>query len=188
MTEAGWHRQENIMQTNGMRVADLKRASETRDAHTLSSFYADNAVLRIIDCDNPPSKPRELKGRGAIIAYYDDVFNSRASSFRSRDPGALHNLCPAHDLRFDEGLHVRDRWRVHRDEVELDELILHLGRSKDAFQLAVQLLDNRCRRSGRRSQHEPAGHGKTGNPGLGNRRDVGKGGNASAGGGAGRDG
>src|ERR1700730_9790245 len=73
MTEAGWHRQENIMQTNGMRVADLKRASETRDAHTLSSFYADNAVVRIIDCDNPPSKPRELKGRGAIIAYYADV-------------------------------------------------------------------------------------------------------------------
>jgi len=61
------------MQTDGINVANLKRAIETRDAHTLSSFYADNAVVRIIDCDNPPSKPRELKGRGAIIAYYDDV-------------------------------------------------------------------------------------------------------------------
>jgi SnoaL-like protein len=61
------------MQTNGINVANLRRAIEARDAHTLSSFYADNAVVRIIDCDNPPSKPRELKGRGAIVAYYDDV-------------------------------------------------------------------------------------------------------------------
>jgi hypothetical protein len=62
-----------MMQRNGLNVANLKRAIEARDARTLSSFYADNAVVRIIDCDNPPSKPRELKGRGAIIAYYDDV-------------------------------------------------------------------------------------------------------------------
>jgi hypothetical protein len=61
------------MQTNGINVANLKRAIEARDAHTLSSFYDDNAMVRIIDCDNPPSKPRELKGRSAIIAYYDDV-------------------------------------------------------------------------------------------------------------------
>jgi hypothetical protein len=62
-----------MMQRNGIEVADLKRAIEARDACTLSSFYADDAVVRIIDCDNPPSRPRELKGRGAIIAYFDDV-------------------------------------------------------------------------------------------------------------------
>jgi len=61
------------MQRNGIEIADLKRAIEARDACTLSSFYADDAVVRIIDCDNPPSRPRELKGRGAIIAYFDDV-------------------------------------------------------------------------------------------------------------------
>jgi hypothetical protein len=61
------------MQTNGINVANIKRAIEARDAHALSSFYGDNAVVRIIDCDNPPSRPRELKGRAAIIAYYDDV-------------------------------------------------------------------------------------------------------------------
>jgi hypothetical protein len=61
------------MTTNGINVANLKHAIEARDAPTLSSFYADDAVLRIIDCNNPPSKPRELKGRGAIMAYYDDV-------------------------------------------------------------------------------------------------------------------
>ena len=61
------------MQGSRINVADLKRAIEARDASTLSGFYADDAVLRIIDCDNPPSRPRELKGRPAIIAYFDDV-------------------------------------------------------------------------------------------------------------------
>ncbi len=54
-------------------VSDLKRAIEGRDATALAGFYADNAVLRIIDRDNPPSRPRELNGKRAIAAYYDDV-------------------------------------------------------------------------------------------------------------------
>jgi SnoaL-like domain len=58
---------------NGVSVADLKRAIEGRDAQALTSFYDENAVLRIIDRDNPPSKPRQLRGRAEIAAYYDDV-------------------------------------------------------------------------------------------------------------------
>jgi ketosteroid isomerase-like protein len=62
-------------------VDELKRAIETRDAKALAALYADDALLRIIDHDNPPSKPRELKGRQAIAAYYDDVCG-RAMSHR----------------------------------------------------------------------------------------------------------
>ncbi len=54
-------------------VPALKRAIEGRDAKGLAGFYADDAVVRIIDRDNPPSKPRELKGKAAITAYYDDL-------------------------------------------------------------------------------------------------------------------
>jgi ketosteroid isomerase-like protein len=54
-------------------IAELKRAIEARDAKALIGLYADDALLRIIDHDNPPSKPRELRGRQAIAAYYDDV-------------------------------------------------------------------------------------------------------------------
>jgi ketosteroid isomerase-like protein len=54
-------------------IAELKRAIEGRDARTLAAFYADDALLRIIDQNNPPSKPRELKGKQAIAAYFDDV-------------------------------------------------------------------------------------------------------------------
>lgn len=61
------------MAVNGVTVADLKRAIEGRDANTLSGFYADDAVVKIIDRDNPPSKPRELKGKAAIATFYDDI-------------------------------------------------------------------------------------------------------------------
>ena len=51
----------------------LRRAIESRDGETLSGFYANDAVLRIVDQINPPSQPREITGREAITAYYDDV-------------------------------------------------------------------------------------------------------------------
>ena|ERR1700724_2954879 len=67
--------------TINLSLAELKRAIEGRDAKTLTAFYADDALLRIIARDNPPSKPRELKGKAAIASYYDDVCG-RAMSHR----------------------------------------------------------------------------------------------------------
>jgi ketosteroid isomerase-like protein len=54
-------------------IASLRSAIEGRDARTLTSFYAPEAVLRIIDQNHPPSGPMEVKGKDAITAYYDDV-------------------------------------------------------------------------------------------------------------------
>ena len=54
-------------------VAGLKRAIEGRKALALADFYADDAVVRVIDRDNPPSKPRNLEGRSAIASYFEDV-------------------------------------------------------------------------------------------------------------------
>jgi ketosteroid isomerase-like protein len=61
------------MTTSKIGIDDLKTAIEGRDAAGLIALYADDAVMRIIDRDNPPSRPRELRGRGAIAAFYDDV-------------------------------------------------------------------------------------------------------------------
>jgi hypothetical protein len=61
------------MHPTGITVSDLRRAIEAHNAGVLSGLYADDAVMRIIDRDNPPSKPRELRGKAAIAAYYDDV-------------------------------------------------------------------------------------------------------------------
>jgi ketosteroid isomerase-like protein len=59
--------------TDEVTGASIKRAIEARDGHTLASFYADDAVLRIVDRNNPPSRPREVKGRAAIRTFWDDV-------------------------------------------------------------------------------------------------------------------
>jgi hypothetical protein len=61
------------MGSNGVSIADLRRAIESSDGSKLASFYADDAVMKIIDRDNPPSRPRELNGKTAITAFYDDV-------------------------------------------------------------------------------------------------------------------
>jgi hypothetical protein len=51
----------------------IKQAIESRDGALLASFYADRASLRIIDRNNPPSKPREIKGKAAIATFWDDI-------------------------------------------------------------------------------------------------------------------
>ena len=55
------------MSKNRVGVAELKRAIESRDGRALASFYSDDAVMRIIDRNNPPSNPRELKGRALNV-------------------------------------------------------------------------------------------------------------------------
>ena len=59
--------------TQAVTGAAIKRAIEGRDGPSLASFYADDAVLRIVDRNNPPSRPREVKGRSAINTFWDDI-------------------------------------------------------------------------------------------------------------------
>jgi ketosteroid isomerase-like protein len=54
-------------------IPALRHAIENRDGEVLAGFYADDAVLRIIDQDHPPSRPHEISGRSAISAYLADV-------------------------------------------------------------------------------------------------------------------
>jgi hypothetical protein len=53
--------------------AGLKQAIEGRDGRMLSGFYADDALVRVIDRNNPPSRPRDIRGRAAIAAFWDDI-------------------------------------------------------------------------------------------------------------------
>lgn len=53
--------------------AGIKHAVETRDGRALAGFYADHAVARVVDRNNPPSRPREIRGRAAITAFWDDI-------------------------------------------------------------------------------------------------------------------
>jgi ketosteroid isomerase-like protein len=53
--------------------AAIRKAIESRDGRMLASFYADDAVVRIVDRNNPPSRARVVKGRNAIGAFWDDI-------------------------------------------------------------------------------------------------------------------
>jgi hypothetical protein len=68
-----WMEDMMLTTTRPVTGAAIKEAIETRDGRTLAGFYADHAVTRIIDRNNPPSKPREIRGRGAISAFWDDI-------------------------------------------------------------------------------------------------------------------
>lgn len=68
------HSQEKVMlQTEPVTAPAIKQAIEERDGRRLSSFYTDDAVVRVIDRNNPPSKPREVRGRAAISTFWDDI-------------------------------------------------------------------------------------------------------------------
>jgi ketosteroid isomerase-like protein len=51
----------------------VRHAIETRDGAALGRFYANDAVLLIVDQLNPPHQPREIKGHAAVAEYFDDV-------------------------------------------------------------------------------------------------------------------
>jgi hypothetical protein len=57
----------------GVTGAAIKQAIESRDGQMLASFYADGATLLVIDRNNPPSKPREIRGKPAISTFWDDI-------------------------------------------------------------------------------------------------------------------
>lgn len=61
------------MATKAVDGAAIKKAIEGRDGKLLASFYADDALLRVIDHDNPPSRPREVRGQAAIATFWDDI-------------------------------------------------------------------------------------------------------------------
>jgi ketosteroid isomerase-like protein len=62
-----------LTKTQTVDGAAIKKAIETRDGKMLSSFYAEDALVRVIDRNNPPSKPREIRGRAAITTFWDDI-------------------------------------------------------------------------------------------------------------------
>lgn len=68
----------------------LRQAIEQRDAELLVSFYADNAVVRIIDRVHQPSAPFELHGKQAISDYMHNICQ-REMTHRVEDEVAGEN-------------------------------------------------------------------------------------------------
>jgi hypothetical protein len=108
----------------------LRRAIETRDGETLAGFYADNAVLEIIDQDHPPSRPQHIEGHDAIAAYYDDVCG------RAMTHHVETGIADGDRLAFTQACTYPDGKRVFCSAT------LELAGGKIARQVAVQVWDS----------------------------------------------
>jgi len=64
-------------------AAALTTALETRDAEAQLAVYTSDAELTIVDRDNPPSRPRSIKGTDALRDYILD-FTSREMTHKVR--------------------------------------------------------------------------------------------------------
>jgi hypothetical protein len=61
--------------TSSIDAAALRQAFSDKDADALLAFYADDAVVELVDAQNTPSHPRRIEGREALRAHFADVFS-----------------------------------------------------------------------------------------------------------------
>jgi len=54
-------------------VEALRRGQDGHDADVMTDLYADDAESTTVDTSNPPSRPRVLRGKEEIAAYWKDV-------------------------------------------------------------------------------------------------------------------
>lgn len=111
-------------------ITGLRNAVETRNAASLKGYYADDAVLTIIDNDNPPSKPRTIKGAEEIGAFLDDVYSRDMT--HTVDMG----LIEGNNLAFVQGCKYSDGTRV------IASSTAELGPKGIVRQTTVQAWDN----------------------------------------------
>ena len=115
--------------SNPITIASLRRAIEGRKALSLREFYADDAVLHVIDRDNPPSMPRTLEGKNAIGTYFEDVCG------RDMSHKVEQGLATGNRLAFTQSCAYPDGTKV------FCSAMVELKRGKIARQTVVQAWD-----------------------------------------------
>ncbi len=115
--------------TNTVTGAAIKKAIEKRDGRMLSSFYSDDALLRIVDRNNPPSRPREVEGRAAIATFWDDICS------RAMTHSVETSIADANQIAFSQACTYPDGMKV------LCLALCKLKGGKIAHQTVVQAWD-----------------------------------------------
>ena len=118
------------MGQNSPTIDSIRKAVETRDAKSLKALYAANATLTIIDNDNPPSKPRTLRGAVEIGSYLDDVYS------RDMKHTLESGVADSRHLAFIEGCSYPDGTHV------IASAMAELGPTGIVKQTVVQAWDN----------------------------------------------
>jgi ketosteroid isomerase-like protein len=90
-----------------IRLTDrLRSAVEGRDAAALMQLYADDAVMTVVDRNNPPSKPLVLTGKAAIAAHLSDICG-RPMTHRVENAVEQNGR-----IAFTQACQHQDGWRV----------------------------------------------------------------------------
>jgi len=118
------------MSQNSPTIAGIRKAVETRDAESLKALYAANAIVTIIDTDNPPSKPRTIKGAKEIGCFLDDVYG------RDMKHTLEHGVADGKHLAYVEGCSYPDGTHV------IASTMAELGTHGIVNQTIVQAWDN----------------------------------------------
>ena len=95
-----------ITQPSALDLTGLARAIEARDTDTIVRWYANEAVLTVLDRDHPPSSPLTMRGVAEIDAYYRDICGRNVQHHVS---GAVSDgavLAFQQDCRYPEGNRV----------------------------------------------------------------------------------
>ena len=111
-------------------ISGLRKAVEARDAASLKSLYAADAIMTIIDNDNPPSRPRTIKGAKDIGEFLDDVCSRDMT--HTLDMGMIDGT----NLAFVQGCTYSDGTRVIASNTA------ELGPTGIVRQTVVQAWDN----------------------------------------------
>lgn len=54
-------------------IGTVRQGHEQRNADLLTSLYADDALMQVVDKAHPPSSPLELRGKQAIADFWRDI-------------------------------------------------------------------------------------------------------------------
>lgn len=84
----------------------LHRAIESRDVDKLLSLYADDAELRVVDRNHPPSHPLELRGKAAIAEHLRDVFGRDMTHEIVNEISGEGGIAYSEECRYPDGTRV----------------------------------------------------------------------------------
>jgi hypothetical protein len=92
--------------TDRLEMGLFRRAFEQRDSELLISLYADDAELRIVSCNNPPSSPFELHGKQEIGDYWRDVFSRQMTHLLEQEVVGEDSLAVNVACKYPDGTRV----------------------------------------------------------------------------------
>lgn len=76
----------------------IRKGQEEHDLESLLSTYADDAEVSVVDANNPPSRPKTLRGKDEISAFWSDIMgrgltHKVESLFAADDRAACRVAC-----------------------------------------------------------------------------------------------